>query len=106
MLHIARCMTLAAAAAALLAQPVLAQAHSHHGRHHHPEAAVHRRPVATILQDVASLPFYGPFGGYAEAAAASNYAGPNQRRYFGYGYEPRLGTGADRLFWAAPAGSP
>jgi len=38
-----------------------------------------------MIDAIAHSPFYGPFGGYEDAAAASHYSGPNERRYFGYG---------------------
>ena len=91
--RISHCLALAVGAALLVAQLAQAQAaHSHDHRHHHREALAHRRPVAAILQDVASLPFYGPFGGHSEAAAAADYAGPNQRHYFGYGSGRHFGA--------------
>jgi hypothetical protein len=87
----------AAAAAALFAplllfaQPALAQTHavhSHRAGHwnYYDAADVYgRRDVAVILDEVARSPFYGQFGGYEDAYAASRYFGPNQRHYFGYG---------------------
>ena len=43
---------------------------------------------------IANSPFYGPFGDYEDAAAASHYSGPNERHYFGYGRA--FGYGPDR----------
>jgi soluble lytic murein transglycosylase-like protein len=79
MLRIPHCLTLAVGAV-LLAQPALAT-ERHYSRH--TTAAYRHRSVQAIKQDVASSPFYGAFGGYAESAAAAQYAGPNARRYFG-----------------------
>jgi len=89
------CLRFVVGAAALLAQPGLAPAHSlrfHHAgyRHHYycyystPIAYGHR-DVDAILNEIATSPFYGPFGGYEDAHAAWQYCGPNQRHYFGYG---------------------
>ena len=70
MLRIAHYLTLAAGAA-LLAQPALASERQHR-----------RHVAAAIKQEVAASPYYDAFGGYADAAAAASYAGPNARRYF------------------------
>jgi soluble lytic murein transglycosylase-like protein len=59
-----------AAGVALLAQPALASEQQH------------RRHVAAIKQEVAASPYYDAFGGYADAAAAASFTGPNARRYF------------------------
>jgi len=92
MLRISHYLTFAAAAgaAALLAQPALAQTHSvrsHHAyyRHHYYDAAAAygRHDVGATLNEVATSPFYGQFGGYEDAHAAWQYSGPNQRHYFG-----------------------
>ncbi len=90
MLRIAHYLTLAAGAAVLLVQPVSAQTQSAHSVH---RAVAHRAAYAYRLlsvpaaspQALANPAFYGPFGGYADARAASQYSGPNQRHYFGYG---------------------
>jgi transglycosylase-like protein with SLT domain len=98
MLRISYCLGLAAAAA-LLTQSGLAQAHpahSHHYRHAHHYASAHRRSVDAIRQDVATSPFYGPFGGYPEAQAAAQFSGPNGRRYFGTGSGHRYSWGVER----------
>ena len=72
MLRISHYLTLAVGAAALLAQPALAQANSAHSyrasyRHYHHHAAFayrHRLAYAARVQEIANSPFYGPFGGY------------------------------------------
>jgi hypothetical protein len=91
MSRVPHCLTLLAGAAILLAQPVLAQAHTAHSHHvayrHHHVATVaysHQRVRAT-LDTIARSPFYGPFGGYYETAAAAHYRGRNERHYYGYG---------------------
>jgi hypothetical protein len=103
MLRISHYLTLAAGAAALLAQPALAQAdsvRSHHAgyRHHYDDApaAYGHRDVGATLNEVARSRFYGPFGGYEDAHANWRYSGPNQRYYFGYGWDPRFGYRPDR----------
>jgi hypothetical protein len=103
MLRVSHYLTLAAGAAALLAQPALAQTHSvrsHHAgyRHHYDDApaAYGHRDVGAMLNEVARSRFYGPFGGYEDAHANWQYSGPNQRHYFGYGWDPRFGYGPDR----------
>jgi hypothetical protein len=88
-----RYVVLTAGVAVLLAQsalirPALAQtppAHSHHrGYYHRHYASEYEQSyVQATIEEVARSPFYGPFGGYYEAAASSQYAGPNERRYFG-----------------------
>ena len=95
--YLRRC---AAGAVALLAQPALAQTHSvrsHHAyyRHHYYDAAAAygRRDVGATLNEVATSPFYGQFGGYEDAHAAWQYSGPNQRHYFGSAWDQLLATG-------------
>jgi hypothetical protein len=96
-------LAFATGAAALLAQPALAQAHSvrsHHAgyRNHYSyaPAAYGYRDVGATLNEVAASPFYGSFGGYEDAHAAWQYPAPNARHYFGYGWDPRYGYGPDR----------
>jgi Transglycosylase SLT domain len=103
MLRLSHYLTFAAVAVAWLAQSALAQAHSvrsHHAayRHHYYAArfAYGHRDVNTILNDVATSPFYGQFGGYEDTYAASHYFGPNQRHYFGYGFVQPYWYGVDR----------
>jgi hypothetical protein len=103
MLRLSHSLMLAAGAAALLAQPASAQTHSvraHHAgyRHHYSYAPADygHRDVRATLNEVATSPFYGPFGGYEDAHAVWQYSGPNQRHYFGYGWDPRFGYGPDR----------
>jgi soluble lytic murein transglycosylase-like protein len=84
MLRLPHYLTCAAGAAALLAQTALAQANGAHAHeHHHVASAYRHRLVPAAPQENFSSQFYGPFGGYADAAAVSHYAGPNARRYFG-----------------------
>ena len=82
-------LTVAAGVAALLAQSCAAQAHwcrGSRGYCHHPYASeAQRRFTREMIDAIAHSPFYGPFGGYEDAAAASHYSGPDERRYFGYG---------------------
>jgi soluble lytic murein transglycosylase-like protein len=99
MLRISHCLVLAAASA-LVAAPELAQAHSAHSRHYqharHHLAYARHRAVKTIIEDVATSPFYGPFGGYADAQAAAQFSGPNARRHFGTGSGHRYSWGVER----------
>ena len=79
-------LALAAIVAAVLGQPAMAHADGHHHRHaHRATAAASHRPVEAIIAEVQTSPFYGPFGGYYDAAAASQYYGPYARHYFGFG---------------------
>jgi len=104
MLRISHYLTLAVGAAALLAQPLLAQANSAHSyrasyRHYHHHAAFayrHRLAYAARVQEIANSPFYGPFGGYYDSYAAAQYAGPKARHYFGYGSDGRFGYESDQ----------
>jgi hypothetical protein len=98
-----RYVVLTAGVAALLApsvftRPALAQtppAHSYHAHrgyyHRHYVSEYQQGYVQATIEEVARSPFYGPFGGYSEAAASSQYFGPNERRYFGR----YLGDGRD-----------
>ncbi len=85
-----------ALAQAALTQPALAQSarpyHAHRGYYHrHYGSEYQQLYVQATIERVARSPFYGPFGGYYEAAASSQYYGPNERRYFGR----YLGNGQD-----------
>jgi hypothetical protein len=101
-----RYVVLTAGAATLLAQsaltlPALAQtppAHSYHRGyyHRHYVSEYQQLYVQATIEGVARSPFYGPFGGYYEAAASSQYFGPNERRYF----DRHLGNGQG--FWGQP----
>jgi hypothetical protein len=98
MLRIWYCLAFAASAAALMAQPALADGQSvrsHHGgyRHHYYGAVYGHRDLADTLIDVARSPFYGHLGAYENSYAAWLYPGRNERRYFGYGWDPRYGYG-------------
>ena len=98
MLRVSHYLAIAVGAVALLALPAVAQARSapsHHAgyRHHHYGAAYGRRDLADTLIEVARSPFYGPLGAYEDSYAAWQYPGPNQRHYFGYGWDPRYGYG-------------
>ena len=84
MLRFTHYLTLAAGAA-LLAQPALASEQQHR-----------RYVAAAIKHDVAASPYYDAFGGYADAAAAASYAGPNARRYFGSAPDRRANAAPDR----------
>ncbi len=93
MLGISRYLTFTVAAAALLVEPALAQAHSPHAH----RGSCRYEARAALLQDIANSPFYGPFGGYYDASAAARYSGPNERHYFGYGSGARFDWGWDWL---------
>ncbi len=99
-------VVLAAGAAALLAQSALTQSvlaqsaqpyHAHRGYYHrHYVSEYQQLYVQATIREVARSPFYGPFGGYYEAAASSQYAGRNERHYFG------RYLGNDQGFWGEP----
>jgi hypothetical protein len=98
MLRTSHCLAFAAGAAVLLVQPALAQAQpapSHHAgyRHHDYYRGYGHRDLAATLIEVARSPFYGPLGAYEDSYAAWQDPGPNQRHYFGYGWDPRYGYG-------------
>jgi hypothetical protein len=86
-------LTLAAGAAMLLLQPTIAQADSGRPRHsadrqsHYAAYAYPYRGPNVIF---AFSPFYGPFGGHEDTFWAEHYPGPVERRYYGYGWDPRL----------------
>jgi hypothetical protein len=81
MVPLSHWLALAAGGVTLLAQPALAQAQSH--RHHrHVAYSDRHRSVSAVVNEVATSPFYGPFGGYPEAAAASHDRGPGERHYY------------------------
>ena len=86
-MRIAYYLILTVGTVALLAQPALAETHSTHSLRAHRKADAYRHPAAAAATppQLADPRFYGPFGGYAEANAAAQYSGPNERRYFGYG---------------------
>jgi len=96
MARIAHRLMLVVGAAALLAQPPAAQADSVRARHaayrhyHYAAYAYPYRTAGAILTEVATSPVYGTFGGYEDTFWASHYPGPVERRYFGYGWDPRL----------------
>jgi hypothetical protein len=88
------------ALAVFLVLPALAEtqpAASHHTSHRHhyyyPTLAYGHRDVDATLHEVDWSPFYGPLGAYEDSYAAWQFPGPNQRRYFGYGFDPRYGYG-------------
>jgi hypothetical protein len=93
MLRISLWLALAAGGATLLAQPALAQATSHRD-HRHVAYSDRHRSVSAVVNEVAASPFYGPFGGYPEAAAASHYRGPGERHYY-------CGSGGNYFFIAS-----
>lgn len=88
-----RYLVLAACAAVVLAQPAFVrpataqsphQYPSHRGYYYrHYGSEYQQLYVQATIAQVFRSPFYGPFGGYYEAAASSQYYGPNERRYFG-----------------------
>jgi hypothetical protein len=94
MVRISRCLILAAAVALML--PAIARADAARVRHaaprhyHYPANAYPYRSPGVILTEVATLPFYGTFGGYEDTYWAARYPGPVERRYYGYGWDPRL----------------
>lgn len=87
-MRIAHYLTLAAgfavstAAAVLPSMPAVADKTftlfnwSHHASYGYRHYAAH---------NLANPAFYGPYGGYADAKAASQYSGANARRFFGVG---------------------
>jgi len=99
MLRISHYATLAAAAA-LLAQPALAETKSAHSHHGHRAAYAYRHRLAPALRNtvnaIANAQFYGAFGGYADASAASQYSGVNGRHYFGFGADRHFAVGSDQ----------
>ena len=48
------------------------------------------RTPGAILTEVATSPIYGTFGGLEDTYRAARYPGPLERRYYGYGWDPRL----------------
>jgi hypothetical protein len=98
MLRLSHCLAFAVGAAALLAQPALADGQSlgsHHAgyRHYYYYRGDGHRDLADSLIEVARSPFYGHLGAYEDSYAAWLYPGRNQRHYFGYGWDPRYGYG-------------
>jgi hypothetical protein len=96
MARVSHYLMLAACVALVLLQPAIAQAGSARSRYaaaRHCHCVAHaypRRGVAEILAEVWTVPVYGTFGGYEDTFWASHYPGPVERRYFGYGWDPRL----------------
>jgi hypothetical protein len=81
-----------AVAAASLAPAMSARAdgvypYRRHHSYYRSEAAIAARYAyaQAVIYEVANSPFYGPFGNYADAYAASQYVGPNERHYYGFG---------------------
>jgi hypothetical protein len=91
------CLVLAAGAVVALLQPATAQTDAARFRY---ATARHYRYVgcpcprhtaaAAIMAEVWTSPFYGTFGAAEDTFWASHYPGPVQRRYYGYGWDPRL----------------
>ena len=87
-------LMLAAVAATVL--PAIASADTLRARHAAPRhyryaaGAYPYRSPGVILTEVATLPFYGTFGGLEDTYWAARYSGPVERRYYGYGWDPRL----------------
>jgi hypothetical protein len=93
------CFSLMLAAAATTVLPAIAWSDDVRTRHvihvvpRHYHYAANPYPYRTpgvILTEVATLPFYGTFGGYEDTYWAARYPGPVERRYYGYGWDPRL----------------
>jgi hypothetical protein len=88
------CLMLAAVAATVL--PAIAWADTARVRHapvryyRYAANAYPYRGAGVIMTEVATLPFYGTFGGSEDTYWAARYPGPVQRRYYGYGWDPRL----------------
>ena len=86
-------LMLAAVTAVLL--PAVARADTLHVRratppHYRTAAPCPCRTPGVILTEVATSPFYGTFGGLEDTFWAARYPGPVERRYYGYGWDPRL----------------
>ena len=94
MARIPHCLMLAAGAVILLS--AIAQADTVRSRHaayrhyHYAAYAYPYRSVGVILTEVATSHFYGTFAGHEDTFWASRYPGPVERRYYGYGWDPRL----------------
>ena len=92
MARIPRCLMLAAGAAMLLQSPI-AKADSERSRHvadRHSRYTAYAYPYRGPNVIFAYSPFYGQFGGHEDTFWASRYPGPVERRYYGYGWDPRL----------------
>ncbi len=89
-------LMLAAGAVLLVLQPASAQTDAarvrYAGARHYRSVACPcpRHTVAAIMTEVWNSPFYGTFGAFEDTYWASHYPGPVQRRYYGYGWDPRL----------------
>jgi hypothetical protein len=93
--RISYCLMLAVGAVLVLLQPATAQTDTRFRyasvRHYRYAAcACPRHSPAGIMAEVWHSPFYGTFGGFEDTFWASHYPGPVQRRYYGYGWDPRL----------------
>jgi hypothetical protein len=94
MARVSICLMLAAVAATCL--PAAAQADTVRARraalphYRYAASAYPYRTPGVILTEVATLPFYGTFGGFEDTFWAARYPGPVERRYYGYGWDPRL----------------
>jgi len=94
MARVSWCLMFAAAVA--VSVPAIARADGVRVRYtaprhyHYPAGAYPYRSPGVILTEVASLPFYGTFGGFEDTYWAAHYPGPVERRYYGYGWDPRL----------------
>jgi len=115
MVRISHYLTLATGAAVLLVQPVLAQAdpvHSRHAAHRHYTAYRYHygaayadgyRSVPEILNEVATSPSYGTFGGYEDTVLGIALSRAGRTPLFRLWLGPRFAllTGAVRP-WAWP----
>jgi hypothetical protein len=95
MVRISHCLLLAVAAVLMLLQPATAQTNPARPRYvavrHDGYGPCHcRHTVPGIMAEVWHSPFYGTFGAFEDTYWASHYPGPVQRRYYGYGWDPRL----------------
>jgi hypothetical protein len=89
--RLSHCLMLAAGAAMLL--PAIAQADTVRSRHaadRHSHYAAYAYPYRGPNVIFAFSPFYGPSGGHEDTFWAEHYPGPVERRYYGYGWDPRL----------------
>jgi hypothetical protein len=94
MARIPHCLMLAAGAVILLSAIAKADTvrsrHAAYRHYHYATYAYPYRSVGVILTEVATSPFYGTFAGHEDTFWASRYPGPVERRYYGYGWDPRL----------------
>jgi hypothetical protein len=92
MARVSQCLVLAVGAVLMLLQPASAQPERYAGARHYRYVACPcpHHTVAGIMNEVWHSPFYGTFGAFEDTYWAAHYPGPVQRRYYGYGWDPRL----------------